>query len=86
MLLELEAVEKAKEKLIIIGIKEDTKGFNNILKSVKNSSFDEIIKEKYASEIQSILKEDKYYKAYEKRVIMESNELRRRIIIKKLKV
>jgi plasmid replication initiation protein len=84
-ILELEAIEKAKEKLIIIGIKEDTKGFNNILKSVKNSSFDEIIKEKYASEIQSQLKETSYYKGYEKKVITESNEIRRRIIIKKLK-
>jgi hypothetical protein len=84
-ILELEAVEKAKEKLIIIGIKEDTKGFNNILKSVKASTFEAIVKEKYLSEIQSLLKEDKYYKAYEQRVIMESNEIRRRIIIKKLK-
>jgi len=82
-ILEIDAIEKAKASLIIIGIKEDTKGFNNILKSVKNSSFNEIIKEKYASEIQSQLKETSYYKGYEKKVVTESNEIRRRIIIKK---
>jgi plasmid replication initiation protein len=83
--LEIDAVEKAKASLIGLGITEDSSNFTNLLKSVKTSTFEAIIKEKYASKIQSILKEDKYYKAYEKKVITESNEIRRSIIIKKLK-
>jgi plasmid replication initiation protein len=84
-ILELDAVEKAKISLADMGITEDSKSFNNIMKSVKTSTFEKIIKERYLSEIQSQLKESSYYKTYEKKFTMESNEIRRRIIIKKLK-
>ena len=84
-ILELEAIEKAKTSLLGLGLSEDSKNFNNVLKSVKISTFESIIKEKYLTEIESQLKETSYYKSYEKRMIIESNEIRRRIIIKKLK-
>lgn len=81
--LELEALEKAKTSLIGLGLTEDSKNFQTALNSVKTSVFESIIKEKYVSEIQSLLKETKYYKSYEKRVIIESNKVRRGIIIDK---
>ena len=82
-MLELEALEKAKTSLIGLGLTKDSKNFQTALNSVKTSVFESIIKEKYASEIQSLLKETKYYKSYEKRVIIESNKVRRGIIIDK---
>ena len=82
-MLELEALEKAKTSLIGLGLTEDSKNFQTALNSVKTSVFESIIKERYTSEIQSLLKETKYYKSYEKRVIIESNKVRRGIIIKK---
>jgi len=84
-ILELDAVEKAKTSLIGLGLNEDSKNFNSVLKSVKASTFEAIVKEKYLSEIENQLKETSYYKTYEKKFIMESNEIRRRIIINKLK-
>ena len=84
-ILELDAVEKATTSLIGLGLSEDSKNFNNVLKSIKQTTFESIIKERYLSEIESLLKETSYYKAYEQRLIMESNQIRRRIIIKKLK-
>lgn len=82
-MLELEALEKAKTSLIGLGLTEDSKNFQTALNSVKTSVFESIIKERYTSEIQSLLKETKYYKSYEKRVIIESNKVRRGIIIDK---
>jgi len=85
-ILEKDAAEKSRASLIGLGLSEDSKNFNNLLKPIKASTFEAIVKDKYSSEIQSLLRETKYYKAYEQRLIMESNQIRRSIIIKKLKV
>ncbi|MBF0235045.1 MAG: hypothetical protein HQK65_18725, partial [Desulfamplus sp.] len=81
-MLEAAAIEKAKTNLIDLGFSEDSKNFNNVLKSVKQTTFELIVKDKYSSEIQILLKETKYYKAYEQRLIIQSNRIRREIIIK----
>ena len=76
---------KAKASLLVLGLSEDSNNFASVLKSIKTSAFEAAIKDKYSSEIQGLLKETSYYKAYEQRLIMESNQIRRSIIIKKLK-
>ncbi|MBF0230460.1 MAG: RepB family plasmid replication initiator protein, partial [Desulfamplus sp.] len=81
--LELDALEKAKTSLIDLGLTEDRKNFHTVLESVKASTCESIIKERYALEIERQLKETSYYKAYEQRAIKESDEIRRRIIIER---